>query len=117
MKPKTILQFVAAAFILGLMLLPIQAALGQCGGYCQSSSYCPATGYGCGSGLCCYCCETCSYTACDSEYVCTRGYEELYRIIFYQNLWYNCYQGSNCSYSHTSNDQQCNGNCLEPIYC
>lgn len=120
MRSKAILQLVAAAFILGLALLSHRAALGQCGGYCQSSSYCPATGYGCSSGLCCYCCERCTTTVCGYQYVCTlpsNPPQNVYRKVYYQNLWYNCYQGPTCTYWRTANDRQCNGNCVEPVYC
>jgi hypothetical protein len=119
MKSKRVTAILGCLCALTLFLVPTQEALGQCGGYCQSSGSCPATGYGCGAGLCCYCCETCSSTVCAIEHVgwtTSNPPQQIVRNWFYQNLYYNCYTGSNCSFSHTSNDQQCNGNCRGPNY-
>jgi hypothetical protein len=113
MSSGRVIWLTMALCLAALLVLPLERALGQCGGYCQSSQTCPASGYGCDGGTCCYCCDSCEQAVCGGVIV---GYtlsgQPIYNPTYYwHDLWYNCYQGSNCTYSGTEDQQQCDGNC------
>lgn len=102
--------FVLLGF-LGLVVPLSKVVALDCGGYCQSSGSCPATGRGCNPTVCCYCCYQCVFPICSTTSdVC--GYDSsnnpVYWDILTQAKIYNCYTGSNCTYSHTSIDYTCN---------
>jgi hypothetical protein len=118
MRRRAMVPWFAACLGFMGLLLPLGKVVAQCGGYCQSSGSCPATGYGCGTGVCCYCCD-----GCDSN-ICGRSANPVYwlasnpPIPYYDwydthHLYSNCYQGSNCTYYRTADDAECDGNCLD----
>lgn len=114
MRRRGIVQWMMAGLGFLVLVVPLGKVVAQCGGYCQSYGSCPATGYGCGSGLCCYCCDGCDSTVYCRDvnplyWIATNPPIPYYQYYYGHHLYSNCYQGSNCTYYRTGDDKECNG--------
>ncbi len=70
-----------------------------CNGNCATANNCPATGQGCDTPQCCYCCDFCYDEGCADLGPCPGGWGEMFRK--YWGQLYNCYYTHACVYLTT----------------
>jgi hypothetical protein len=114
MRHKVIGPWIFAAMAFLILVVPLGRVVAQCGGYCATSGTCPQTGYGCNPNVCCYCCYTCQTQTCFGQWVsCLKSNGTAgtsWATTTFQEKWYNCYTGANCTYSGAQSTVVCNYN-------